>query len=157
MMPTKARCTRTGIGLAIGFGAVGPLLLFSAASVPASPATEAPPDGNYLVVFSNETTEQWAMTSSCGPNCVHIDSSNSISSEARLIGSSWSFAISGPIAATCPDGTGAAGAMIYEFNSATLTGTRTSSFKRWADCNGHPGGEGQPLPPPITFTMKKLS
>jgi hypothetical protein len=157
MMPTKARCTRTGIRLAIGLGAVGPLLLFGAAGVAASPASEAPPDGTYLANFSDGYSVQWAMSSSCGPNCVHIDGSNSISSDARFNGSNWSFAISGPAAATCPDGTGAAGAQIYEFNSETLTGTKTSSFKRWADCNGHPGGEGQPLPQPITFTMTKMS
>jgi hypothetical protein len=155
MMPTKARCTRTGIRLAIGLGAVGPLLLFGAAGVAASPATEPPPDGTYFVDFTDGLRYTWVMTSSCGPSCVHIDSSNGIGSDARFNGSTWSFAISGPAAADCPDGTSAAGAQIYDFNSGTLTGTRTSSFKRWADCNGHPGGEGQPSPQPATFTMTK--
>lgn len=153
-MSAKARCTLRGIRLSVGLGVAGPLLLFGAARVA---ATEPPPDGTYLVSFPQRGTEQWTVTSTCGSECVHIDSSNSLSADARFSGSSWSFARPGPSAAICPDGTTVAGAAIYSFNFGTLTGTRTSSFTRWADCNGHPGEEGQPLPPPITFTMTKLS
>jgi len=67
MMSTKARCTRTGSRLAIGLGAVVRCCSSVQRALLASPATEAPPDGTYLVDFTDGLVYV-VMTSSCGPS-----------------------------------------------------------------------------------------
>jgi hypothetical protein len=162
-MNTKARCTDTSIRVAIGFGAVGPLLIFGAAGVAGSTPPPALSDGTYLVAFSDGPTEEWTITSSCGPGCAVVASSVGWSADANFVGggywgpSNWVVVVPGPDAAICPDGTKVAGSQNYGFDPVTLTGKKSSEFKMWPDCDGHGGGYGHPPPPSTAFTMTKTA
>ena len=133
--------TRTGIRFAVGIGAVGPLLLSGAATVFASPETEPPADGTYLVQLSDGQTETWTITASCGPGCTVVQSSNGWTKNAQFFGGGYWGAnvfglnVDGPAAATCPDGTTSIWKENYSFSSPTLTGKR--SLTKSPSCAGH--------------------
>lgn len=159
MTTTKTQCTGTSIRLAIGLGAVGSLLLFGAAGVAASPATEPPSDGIYLVHFSDGHTQTWTITSSCGRGCAHIQSSDGWTQDAQFLANGYSsgfgFEVDGPAAARCPDGTKTFWKTGYTFNSVTLTGTQ--SLAKSPSCAGYGGVGENELPPSVPFTMTKTS
>ena len=158
MMCTKALCSRIGIRLAVGLGAVGPLLVFGAASVAASPEVDPPPDGTYLVTLSDGQTETWEITGSCGRGCALISSSNGWSKYANFIGGGYwgtsSFVVvvdQGPDAAPCPDGTKTVWNQSYSFSSVSLTGKK--GLTKMPSCAGHGGVRENERPPSVPFTM----
>jgi hypothetical protein len=160
MMSAKPRCTGIDIRLAVGVGALVPLLFFGSAGVAVgTPGTLT--DGTYLVSFGDGPTETWTITSSCGIGCAVVDSSLGWSEHADIAPGGywaptvWVINVPGPDAAICPDGTRVAGRQSYSFDPTTLTGKKGSGFNNWPDCDGHGGGYGHQPPPTVPFTMTK--
>lgn len=159
-MSAKARCAGIGVRLAVGIGALFPLLLFGSAGVVVG-APGMLTDGTYLVSFGDGQTETWTITSSCGVGCAVVDSSLGWSSRADIspggywAPTGWVIKVPGADAAICPDGTRVAGSQNYGFNPTTLTGKKGSEFNNWPDCDGHGGGYGHQSPPTVPFTMTK--
>jgi hypothetical protein len=147
--------TRRGTRLAIGLVAVGPLLLFGAPGVAASPEIDGPGDGTYLLTVSDGQTETWTIDSSCGPRCITINSSHGWTKKSgpdpRLHPGDW-YVWDVVGTAICPDGYKlAVGSQSYTFNAAGLAGTIRVSL--WSGCADHGGGTAPP--PDRTFTMSK--
>jgi hypothetical protein len=156
MVPNKARCTRTGIHLAIGLGAAGPLLLFGAPGVAATPNVDGPGDGTYLLTVSDGQTETWKIDSSCAPGCLTVSSDHgwskkSVPDQKYQQGDWYVPDVVGY--AICPDGYKLmVGSQSYTFNAVTLTGSIQVSL--WSGCADH--GGGKELPPNRTFAMSKI-
>jgi len=162
MKCTTTRRSHMGMHLAIGFSAAAPLLLIGAPIAAADPAVNGPDQGQYLISISDGQSEVWTITPSCGQtapdkthtyNCTEINNGYSGWTE-QVRPPEWSF---GPVAGTeiCPDGTKTSvNEQTYSFNPVALTGTITVS--RWYGCADHGGASASELPPPRTFTMRKL-
>jgi len=91
MMSTKARCTRTGSSPRDRTRRRRSAVALRCSGRCCQPATEAHRTAPISSNFTDGLRYTWVMTSSCGPSCVHIDSSNGIGSDARFNGSTWSF------------------------------------------------------------------
>lgn len=121
--------------------------------LPAAPEVSAAPaaaslNGIYFLQGTNGEQAVWTVTS-CGPVCLHINSTGGWSENASLVSKGqYNFTVFDPNGETCPDGTKVAMTKTYVFDTGMTGGTRT--VVRWDGFVGHDGGNE--LPPPTTFT-----